>query len=63
MTYAENSAITLHELAAEYSIRHSKKLIEKVFHKNIHLKLCYRGKLSGIGCNLLLLKQLESTQN
>lgn len=61
--YAENSAITLHELAAEYSIRHSKKIIEKVFHKNIHLKLCYRGKLSGIGCNLLLLKQLESTQN
>lgn len=63
MIFAQNSAITLHELAAEYAIRHSKKLIEKVFSKNIHLKMCYRVKIGGIGCNLLLLKQLESTQN
>ena len=63
MLFAENSAMTLHELAAEYSIRHSVKVIEKVFNKNHTLKLCYRPKVSGVGCNTMLLRNLESTQN
>lgn len=63
MLYAENSVMTLHELAAEYAIRHSEKVIEKIFNKNHLLKLCYKPKFGGIGCNTQLLKNIESTQN
>lgn len=50
--FAENSSLTLHELSAEYAIRHSEKIIESIFKANPFLKICMVSDGSLIGCNI-----------
>lgn len=50
--FAENSILTLHELAAEYAIRHSEKIIESIFHANPTLKICLSNNNTPFGCNI-----------
>jgi hypothetical protein len=53
---AENSRMTLHELAAEYATRSSVKIIEKVIKRNPFLSTCMVPKISGFSCNTILAK-------
>lgn len=60
MRYAEFSLTTLHELAGEYAIKHSEKVIDKIFKQNPVLNLCFVPRLTKNGCNSKVLNRLPT---
>lgn len=58
--YVPNTTITYHQLAGEYAVEHSVKLLEHFRKHNVFIRTCLRPKIFKHGCNLPIAKKLNN---